>query len=438
MTNKLHAGSATTGEILKSKDFENSPINTTKMYFLNIGIRKIISPMHWGQSFNERNGVLMKYLSTLIVGALVHLVFPPSCLAQVLANPTPTTLSWTSQSETLSVAESIEKLAAYAVWSGVGLIKAKDRTDGLRPEASTAFVGVEQLRTAEKGSSRVISGIVWLDLAYTGDPAGVNLAVFGSENVRIVALDADGNEVAETRSGYEGRFTLPSLPPGSYIVSLDETTLQTNAEFLQDQTVVLTDQDTTVYLGLIVTPSGSAFSISGEVWDDFNEDGIFNDDALTTGRNIISISVFRPDGTPLRSATTENSGFSDSDYFIDMSSFGSGTYLVRINVADLPTRSIMTTDFERTVTLESFGEGNATVYFGYHQLPSGAAYDQARGINPAEKFRWYGEPGKRYRVEMAPDLDSPFTVIASGLTLGEFEVPTATPLGFFRVVRDEE
>ncbi len=44
-------------------------------------------------------------------------------------------------------------------------------------------------------------------------------------NVRIILTDDLGNLVAETRTDSHGGYLFPNLPPGDYLVDVDETTL---------------------------------------------------------------------------------------------------------------------------------------------------------------------------------------------------------------------
>jgi len=78
-----------------------------------------------------------------------------------------------------------------------------------------------------------ISGVVWNDIANTGDPAGANLAELGYNGATVNLLSVEGgvtSVVATTvtstdAAGNMGTYNFPGLPPGDYIVQIDPASL---------------------------------------------------------------------------------------------------------------------------------------------------------------------------------------------------------------------
>ncbi|MFK7919557.1 MAG: SdrD B-like domain-containing protein [Ilumatobacter sp.] len=154
----------------------------------------------------------------------------------------------------------------------------------------------------------------------------------GLEGIRIVLLDDDGNEVAETTTDENGDYTFVGLDAGDYVVDVDESTLPDGVTITFDDDDGTTDPDGTMPVTLGTTPGGDVeditdvdagyagentigdtiyFDINGNGTQDDGEPGIPGQTVTLTG----------PDGIADEAITDENGrylfeGLPDGDYTV--------------------------------------------------------------------------------------------------------------------------
>ncbi|MGB0384481.1 MAG: SdrD B-like domain-containing protein, partial [Ardenticatenaceae bacterium] len=111
-----------------------------------------------------------------------------------------------------------------------------DTTTGMTPVFTMADGDTNLSLDAGLFMPAAIGNYVWQD---EDDNGKQDAGEQGIPNVKVILLDADGNLVAETTTDADGGYLFPDLPPGSYFVDVDESTLPEG----MSQTPVATGND---------------------------------------------------------------------------------------------------------------------------------------------------------------------------------------------------
>ncbi|MEX1018730.1 MAG: SdrD B-like domain-containing protein, partial [Litorilinea sp.] len=240
-----------------------------------------------------------------------------------------------------------------------------------------------------------IGNRVWLDedadgLQDAGEP--------GIPNVRVVLKDGEGNPVAETVTDVDGGYLFPNLPPGDYLVDVDETSLppgmtQTppalpNADFgNQDQgtnddgyplTLGPGEENLTADFGFNPNPAGDVNDPTGSppaalgdrVWIDGDGDGA--QDPNEPGVAGVELTLFTPgpdgifdtpDDVPQTTTTTDATG----NYLFN--GLEPGVYKVCLTSSDGSSHDVLDpAQYDPTGDPDHFGQPEATA-------PAGTAND---------------------------------------------------------------
>ncbi len=152
------------------------------------------------------------------------------------------------------------------------------------------------------------------------------------DGIRVILLDADENVVDSTTSDENGNYEFENLPPGDYIITLDEDTIPENLvpSFDRDDTA---DNRTAVPLtaGEAVDDANFGLASIGAalgdmVFLDLNEDGVMDDGE--PGVANITVELLDEDGEVVEETTTDNLGKYE---FTDLAP---ATYRVRFSLPD--------------------------------------------------------------------------------------------------------
>lgn len=177
-------------------------------------------------------------------------------------------------------------------------------------ETTVTLATGENINTADFGYQPVgsIGDTVWEDLNADGVQDGGEA---GIENVTVTLKDADGNTLATDTTDSNGNYLFSDLPPGTYTVEVDSSTLPGGEVQTYDldgdldhQTVVVLavgeDRDD-VDFGYVLPASLGNF-----VWDDSNADGIQNN--AETGIEGVTVNLLDSDGNVIATDSTDISG----------------------------------------------------------------------------------------------------------------------------------
>ncbi len=122
-----------------------------------------------------------------------------------------------------------------------------------------------------------IGGLVWLDTTINGF---VDYGEPGLSNIRVW-LEQNGNGLvySETLTGTDGKYIFQGLPPGNYIVHVDETTLPpgltiTTNNVNPSSSMTITGQEEFSNVNFGYKNNGAGAVIGNYVWSDADNDGI--------------------------------------------------------------------------------------------------------------------------------------------------------------------
>ncbi|MCK5922949.1 MAG: carboxypeptidase regulatory-like domain-containing protein, partial [Methylococcales bacterium] len=222
---------------------------------------------------------------------------------------------------------------------------------------------------------------IWIDL----DGDGIQDADEDPiTNVRVVLLDQDGVEIDSTQTVEDGRYLFDELPPGTYSVVVDTSTLPDGLVQTYDEDGTLNDNSGPIDLASGEDHDTADFGyqfngvIGDTIWVDQNQDGIIDGGE---GR-IADVPVALYEGSTLIATTTTDSN--GKYLFTDLP--GDKTYRVVVNpdsngigqppegfeahpLGDPDVKAGVTTDPDnQTTILLPQGGSDLNADFGYHTM----------------------------------------------------------------------
>ena len=203
-----------------------------------------------------------------------------------------------------------------------------------------------------------LEGSIWVDADGDGvqDPDELPL-----EGVVVVVTweGPNGPVVLTTMTDADGNWELPNLPPGSYTVSVDESTVPSG--YLETIPVTTELVIPPGGLGVVENAFAAPSSIGDFIWEDLDRDGVV--DPGENGIEGIVVNLLDPEGNVVATTTTDVAG----NYVFD--DLLPGTYTVSLDPSSFPTdMSIVfgpdgNLDSLATIELSS-GEDVGTIDFG--------------------------------------------------------------------------
>jgi len=186
-----------------------------------------------------------------------------------------------------------------------------------------------------------IQGNVWWDqIGQDGSPGNDPLAIEGISNavVELFIRLPDGAIIPyqTTTSTVNGAYDFEAIPPGSYLVRINKSTLpDPSAQFTTADTYIIR----IVQVGDILTRNFGVVrfaDLSGSVWFDVNNDGVFGENAAQFGLNGVTVQVSQA-GVIIASTNTQLNTISGANFgsytFPDLPD---GLYDVSILPASIP------------------------------------------------------------------------------------------------------
>jgi hypothetical protein len=241
------------------------------------------------------------------------------------------------------------------------------------PEQRTDTVTDDNVLTYDFGyqGTGSVGDRVWLDTNANGSQ---DTGETGLNGVTVQLLDGSGNVIATTTTGGDGNYTFTHLAPGTYTVSVDETTLPVALVPSFDIDGIGTPHDATFQLAPGANRTDVDFgykgtaSIGDRVWFDLNGNGV--QEGNETGLNGVTVKLLDSSNNVLATTTTSGSG----NYFFN--NLPAGTYKVTVDVATLPAGTVQTFDADgvatanTTTVILAAGTTRTEIDFGYRGTSS--------------------------------------------------------------------
>jgi hypothetical protein len=212
---------------------------------------------------------------------------------------------------------------------------------------------------------------VWLDTNANG---AQDTGETGLNGVTVQLLNGSGNVIATTTTSGNGNYTFTHLAPGTYTVSVDETTLPAGLVPSSDLDGIGTPNDATFPLAASANRTDVDFgykgtaSIGDRVWYDLNGNGV--QDGNETGLNGVTVKLLDSSNNVLATKTTSGSG----NY--SFNELPAGTYKVTVDLATLPAGTVQTFDADGVATANTTsvtlaaGTARTEIDFGYRGTSS--------------------------------------------------------------------
>jgi hypothetical protein len=269
---------------------------------------------------------------------------------------------------------------------------------------------------------------LWIDLDANGDQ---DLGETGINGATVRLLDGSSNVIATTTTNGDGNYLFNHLAPGTYTVSVDDTTLPAGLEPSADFDGIGTAHEATFQLAPGENRTDVDFgykgtsSVGDRLWNDADGDGV--QESGETGINGITVELLNSGGSVIATTTTS----SDGNYLFP--NLLAGNYSVRVVPSTVPPGFVQTYDRDgigtphvAAVTLTA-GENQTTVDFGYRTPPPCAAgtfkdtFTSASFSNNDGSLSWTGA-----WVE--------YDVAGTGVSSGN--VTVGTPVSGYMILRD--
>jgi uncharacterized repeat protein (TIGR01451 family) len=209
---------------------------------------------------------------------------------------------------------------------------------------------------------------------YDDDTDGIQDAgESGVAGVKVILRDTAGNPIATTTTAADGTYLFANLPPGSYVVVFDTTTLPTgyapttqnapgstgangsDASPITGATTTITltagQNDLNWDMGIVRAPVASA-ALGDKVWYDNDRDG--RQDAGEPGVGGVTVILRNTSGAEIARTTTA----ADGTYLFD--NLAAGSYVVVFDTTTLPAGYKVTTQNASGATPANGSDANPT------------------------------------------------------------------------------
>ncbi|HEX3557099.1 MAG TPA: SdrD B-like domain-containing protein [Thermoanaerobaculia bacterium] len=287
-------------------------------------------------------------------------------------------------------------------------------------QTCTANIVNDNVLTCDFGCRKPdsIGDRVWNDVNGNGvqDPGepGINF-------VTVNLLDSDGNFVDTTQTAGDGNYTFANVAPGTYTVSIDDTSLPGGATPTYDLDGIATPNTAAVTLTAGNSRTDVDFgyrgnaSVGDRVWNDRNGNGL--QDAGEPGLNGVTVQIYDSSGNLVDTQVTSGDGnYTFSHLFED-------EYTVQVVHSTVPAGYVQTYDLDGLATPDSAvvivlaGSTHTEVDFGYRSTATGSVGDRVWLDSNGNGAQDAGEPGLNgVTVQL---LDAANNVLATATTSGD-------------------
>jgi protocatechuate 3,4-dioxygenase beta subunit len=286
--------------------------------------------------------------------------------------------------------------------------------------------GNDYLDAQQKGS---LSGVVWTDSNADG-VRGAGEPVLGG--VKVVVTDAAGTVVANLTTAADGSYKADNLPPGTYTVTVDSSSLPAGVLQTGDPDGLMNNK-TVASVSAGAETSGLDFgyvggaSLGDLVWDDLNGNGV--QDAGEPGVGGVVVNLLDASGANILKTTTTNSsgiygftGLLPDDYIVAFRKPDAYTGFVGADIGGNDTKDSDVSDISAVAGVVTGRTAVVTLAGGANLLDVDAGL-----VKPASlgDFVWFDSNGDGIQQAGEPGMAGITVTLSGALANGSNFPPVA-------------